>query len=62
MGGNTDAGIKQLPDGNRGWIWDIKKYALHDGPGIRTTVFFSRVALCVACGVAIPSPRALTLK
>jgi len=21
-------------------VWDVKKYALHDGPGIRTTVFF----------------------
>jgi len=26
--------------GERGWIFDIKKYAIHDGPGIRTTVFF----------------------
>jgi len=24
----------------RGTIFDIKKYAIHDGPGIRTTVFF----------------------
>nr|MDO8135362.1 glycyl-radical enzyme activating protein [Candidatus Njordarchaeum guaymaensis] len=24
---------------NRGLIFDIKKYSLHDGPGIRTTVF-----------------------
>ncbi len=23
-----------------GTIFDIKRYALHDGPGIRTTVFF----------------------
>src|SRR5512143_697232 len=23
-----------------GLIFDIKKYSLHDGPGIRTTVFF----------------------
>jgi len=23
-----------------GWVFDIKKYAIHDGPGIRTTVFF----------------------
>ena len=23
----------------KGIIFDIKKYALHDGPGIRTTVF-----------------------
>lgn len=25
---------------NKGYIFDIKKYAIHDGPGIRTTVFF----------------------
>ncbi len=24
----------------RGYVFDIKKYAIHDGPGIRTTVFF----------------------
>lgn len=24
----------------RGFVFDIKKYAIHDGPGIRTTVFF----------------------
>jgi pyruvate formate lyase activating enzyme len=24
----------------KGFIFDIKKYAIHDGPGIRTTVFF----------------------
>ncbi len=23
-----------------GWIWDIQRYALHDGPGIRSLVFF----------------------
>jgi pyruvate formate lyase activating enzyme len=23
----------------RGWIWDIQRYALHDGPGIRSLVF-----------------------
>ncbi|MCJ7612772.1 MAG: glycyl-radical enzyme activating protein, partial [Candidatus Aminicenantes bacterium] len=23
-----------------GVLFDIKRYALHDGPGIRTTVFF----------------------
>jgi pyruvate formate lyase activating enzyme len=26
--------------GQKGVIFDIKRYALHDGPGIRTTVFF----------------------
>ncbi|MCP4633159.1 MAG: glycyl-radical enzyme activating protein [candidate division Zixibacteria bacterium] len=24
-----------------GYIFDIKKYAIHDGPGIRTTIFFN---------------------
>jgi pyruvate formate lyase activating enzyme len=27
-------------NGMKGIIFDIKKYAIHDGPGIRTTVFF----------------------
>ena len=26
--------------GNSGIIFDIKKFAIHDGPGIRTTIFF----------------------
>ncbi len=31
-------------------IWDIKKYAIHDGPGIRTTVFFKGCPLrCIWC-------------
>ena len=34
----------------RGWIWDIEKYALHDGPGIRTIVFFKGCPLrCLWC-------------
>ncbi len=29
----------------QGTIFDIKRYAIHDGPGIRTTIFFKvRVA------------------
>ena len=24
----------------QGLVFDIKKYSIHDGPGIRTTVFF----------------------
>ena len=33
-----------------GVIFDIKKYAIHDGPGIRTTVFFKGCPLrCVWC-------------
>lgn len=34
----------------RGCIWDIKKYALHDGPGIRTTVFLKGCPMrCLWC-------------
>lgn len=34
----------------KGRIWDIKRYALHDGPGIRTTVFFKGCPLsCLWC-------------
>jgi glycyl-radical enzyme activating protein len=33
-----------------GTIFDIKKFAIHDGPGIRTTVFFKGCSLrCVWC-------------
>lgn len=38
------------PSNPVGWIWDIKRYALHDGPGIRTTVFFKGCPLsCLWC-------------
>lgn len=30
----------------KGNIFDIKRYAVHDGPGIRTTVFFKGCPLC----------------
>lgn len=34
----------------KGIIFDIKKYAIHDGPGIRTTVFFKGCPLrCQWC-------------
>jgi pyruvate formate lyase activating enzyme len=34
----------------KGVIFDIKKYAIHDGPGIRTTVFFKGCPLgCSWC-------------
>lgn len=37
-------------DSIKGLIWDIKKYAIHDGPGIRTTVFFKGCPLrCLYC-------------
>ena len=32
-------------NGAKGVIFDIKKYAIHDGPGIRTTIFFKGCAL-----------------
>mgnify|MGYP000331981553 CR=1 FL=1 len=35
---------------NSGTIFDIKKYSVHDGPGIRTTVFFQGCPLqCIWC-------------
>lgn len=34
----------------KGWIFDIKHYSLHDGPGIRTTVFLKGCNLnCLWC-------------
>ncbi len=33
-----------------GWVFDIKRYSIHDGPGIRTTVFLKGCALrCLWC-------------
>jgi len=34
------SGPGKPPTSERGCVFDIKKYAIHDGPGIRTTVFF----------------------
>ncbi len=35
---------------NTGIIFDIKKYAIHDGPGIRTTIFFKGCSMvCQWC-------------
>lgn len=34
-------------------VFEIKRFAVHDGDGIRTTVFL-RGALYGACGVTIP--------
>lgn len=30
----------------KGIVFDIQKFALHDGPGIRTTVFLKGCELC----------------
>lgn len=35
---------------SQGLVFDVKKYAIHDGPGIRTTVFFKGCPLrCAWC-------------
>jgi pyruvate formate lyase activating enzyme len=49
--GSIQARPKAAPDHDvSGMIWDIKQYALHDGPGIRTTVFFKGCPLkCLWC-------------
>lgn len=37
-------------DDVKGWIFDIKRFAVHDGPGIRTTVFLKGCPLrCIWC-------------
>jgi hypothetical protein len=40
-----------------GVIFDIKKFAIHDGPGIRTTVFFKGCPLTLDHRSAAYSPR-----
>jgi hypothetical protein len=44
--------IQNKAGSERGNIFDIKRYAIHDGPGIRTTVFL-KVVLYNVYGVAI---------
>ena len=45
-----DIGGMDALHATRGCVFDIKKYALHDGPGIRTTVFFKGCPLrCLWC-------------
>ncbi len=39
-GSGTDESGRKADIGQSGLIFDIKRYAIHDGPGIRTTVFF----------------------
>ncbi|HUV13530.1 MAG TPA: 4Fe-4S binding protein, partial [Acidobacteriota bacterium] len=39
-----------LEDAKAGLIFDIKRYSVHDGPGIRTTIFFKGCPLsCPWC-------------
>ncbi len=33
------APVTDMADGTQGWVFDFKRFAVHDGPGIRTTVF-----------------------
>jgi len=43
-------GVKKSEPEIKGLVFDIKKYAIHDGPGIRTTVFFKGCPLqCQWC-------------
>lgn len=52
------------PEQARGIVFDLKKYAIHDGPGIRTTVFFKGCPLeCWWCHnpeARNPEPEELT--
>ncbi len=46
------AGAEQTdePAQQEGWVFDIKRYAVHDGPGVRTAVFFKGCSLaCIWC-------------
>ncbi len=46
----TSCGRKAWNETVKGYIFDIKRFAVHDGPGIRTTVFFKGCPLkCVWC-------------
>jgi len=48
LGGVCRAGQSELQI--QGFVFDIKRYAIHDGPGIRTTVFFKGCPLrCQWC-------------
>jgi len=41
---------EKSPKTPSGWVFDIRRYSIHDGPGIRTTVFLKGCALnCLWC-------------
>jgi pyruvate formate lyase activating enzyme len=52
--------------GASGWVWDIRRYTLHDGPGIRTTVFLKGCPLaCLWCAnpeAQSPEPELLWVR
>jgi len=31
---------RAVPEGVQGLIFDVQRYSLHDGPGLRTNIFF----------------------
>lgn len=40
----------KVKEAQQGWIFDIQRYSINDGPGIRTTVFFKECPLsCLWC-------------
>jgi pyruvate formate lyase activating enzyme len=45
---NTAHQPAEPAEGRRGWIFNIQKYSVHDGPGIRTTVFLKGCPLACA--------------
>ncbi len=49
QGVSTSSGQPQ-PSPETGWIFDIQHFSVHDGPGIRTTIFFKGCPLsCLWC-------------
>ena len=46
----TEVTAPSHPDRARGWVFDIQRYSVHDGPGIRTTIFMKGCPLsCPWC-------------
>ena len=47
---DAEAAILRRASTPDGWVFDIKRFSVHDGPGIRTTVFLKGCSLrCVWC-------------
>jgi pyruvate formate lyase activating enzyme len=47
---DTEAAVRRGASTPEGWVFDIKRFSVHDGPGIRTTVFLKGCSLrCVWC-------------